>query len=155
MKQIKIFKEQFVTMVPVGFEDLPEKMATLKYPLNGRPEIIKADENYTSDFKYSLLDVETEVYALDNLCEYVKDIVLNSNPGFQFVETYALKDEKMNIAKAFSFQNKVLDGVVFNVIGYKQFGREVINISMSCPLEMKDEYIEKYKQSVLKTQRWR
>ena len=155
MKQIKIFNEQFVTMIPIGFEDLPEKIVTLKYPLSGRPEIIKADENYISDFKYSLLDVETEAYALDVLCEYVKNIILNSNSGFQFMETYAWKDEKMNIAKAFSFQNKVLDGVVFNVIGYKQFGRDVINISMSCPLEKKEEYIEKYKQAVLKTQRWK
>lgn len=155
MEQIKIFKEKFVTVIPDGFQDLPEEMVSLKYPLNGRPELIKTDETYTIDFKYSLLDVETGVYALDVLCDYVKKITLNSNPGFQLIEEYAIKDSKMNIAKAFSFQNKVLDGVAFNLIGYKQFGRDVLNISMSCPYEKKDEYIEQYKQAVLETQRWR
>lgn len=153
MEQIKIFKEQFITMIPQGFKDLPDEMIALKYPLNGRPEIIKTDESYTTDFKYSLLDVETVEYALEVLCGYVKNITLNSNPGFQFMEDYAWKDGKMNVAKAFSFQNRVLDGVAFNIIGYKQFGREVLNISMSCPYEKKDEYIEKYKQAVLETQR--
>lgn len=153
MITIEIFEKQYVTNVPKEFTELPKELLVMKYPIEQRPEIVMTDNTYTTDIKFSLLDVNTTEKIAEPLTTYIKKMILDANTSYKYIEEGAINDEKGNIAVFFSFCNDVSDGVALNVIGYKQFGKRVINISLSCPFEKKETGMEIYVETVKRTQR--
>lgn len=140
--ETELFNGQFITMLPVNLADMPEDYARQKYPLEGRPEIIKTDEDYTSDYKFSCISIGTRQYAVDYINQQAKKAVFDSCSSYKFIEDISVADEKNNIAKGFAFSNNVLDGTAYNAIIHKQFERQVMNISLSCPLEKSSLLLE-------------
>ncbi len=153
MKIIELFEKQYVAYIPMEFKELPKELLLMKYPMEQRPQIVMADDTYTTDIKFSLLDVNTMEKIAEPLAASVKRMILDANTSYKYIEEGTIKDEKGNIASFFSFCNDVSDGIALNVIGYKQFGKRVINISLSCPFESKEIGMEIYVETVKRTQR--
>lgn len=140
-----LFEGRFVTALPSGLTDLPELLLRKKYPLEGRPQIVKTDEAYTTDYKFTLMEIGTNQYAVNELSGYMKDTLFRSNCSYRFIEDMIVEDEKNFAAKGFSFSNPVLDGTAYNLIFLKQFGTLVMNLSFSCPFEKSDSLSEGFK----------
>lgn len=153
MKTIEIFEKQYISNVPKEFIELPKELLLMKYPMEQRPQIVMTDNTYTTDIKFSLLDVNTMEKITEPLTASMKRMILDANTSYKYIEEGVIKDEKGNIASFFSFCNDVSDGIALNVIGYKQFGKRVINISLSCPFEKQEMGMEIYVETVKRTQR--
>lgn len=153
MKTIEMFEKQYISNVPKEFIELPKELLLMKYPMEQRPQIVMTDNTYTTDIKFSLLDVNTMEKITEPLTASMKRMILDANTSYKYIEEGVIKDEKGNIASFFSFCNDVSDGIALNVIGYKQFGKRVINISLSCPFEKQEMGMKIYVETVKRTQR--
>ena len=139
--------------IPAGFHDMEDQYIKIKYPLENRPQVIKCNDNMQIDFKYSLMEIDTGQSVILYLIEEIKKTVLNSNSSFKKIDDYIYYDENNYPIAGFSFSNEVLDGIAYNVIFLRQFGKYIINASMGCPYETRDENM-KYMEESIKTMKF-
>lgn len=145
-----IFNGKVKVKIPVGFHDMEDQYIKLKYPLENRPQVIKCNDDMNIDFKYSLMEIDTGQPVILYLIEEIKKTVLNSNSSFKKIDDYIYYDENNNPMAGFSFSNEVLDGIAYNVIFLRQFGKYIINASMGCPYGSSNQYM-KYMEESIKT----
>lgn len=153
LEYVVIFNEKVNVKIPHGFHDMEDQYIKLKYPLENRPQVIKCNDNMDIDFKYSLMEIDTSESVILYLIEEIKKSVFNFNSSFKKIEDYIYYDENNNTIAGFSFSNEVLDGIAYNTIFLRQFDNYIINASMGCPYENKDQYM-KYMEESIKTMKF-
>lgn len=74
-EQQKIFDGKIFVYLPKSFEDMPQNLRELKYPMNARPEIIKTNADGDVNFCFNLLQQEVKQEDLKRFTEQMRKII--------------------------------------------------------------------------------
>lgn len=152
MKEIGLWNDKYKSWIPADFSDMEEKDIRLRYPMNMRPEVIKQSKDQLCEFNFSKNVVGTYENIVEQLRDKVKKYFNMTHLIKEINEDFVIEDEYSNLAKGFCCMKEIMEQKWFCAFCYKQIGQEIINISITCRMEQKEEYFKTFKQCVSWTQ---
>lgn len=130
-EQMKFYEERVLLYIPKDFKDMPLEARKLKYPSEGRPEIIKCNEDGSITFTLNIID---SPLTEDKVCE-LKDgmimIIKKTNPANVFYEDGILEANEKNIGY-FEFKSSAIDDFLYNFMFFLEFEEKTIMGTFSC-----------------------
>lgn len=131
MRQDSYFNDSLKIYVPKYYEEMDEKLKKIKYPNEGRPQVLLTDRTGTVNIGLNKIDEQLEE---EDLCEF-RDLMKNSfkqiYPTAKIVDVGDTKVEDNTIAY-YSFINSAMGGKLYYLVGAFIVQNFIVVISMSC-----------------------
>jgi hypothetical protein len=101
--------------IPKSFEDMPQKLAEIKYPNQQRPQIIKTNNTGDINFTFNMLDAVFETQYVKEARDSFKDLIKQVQPSGVFYE-----EGEEPIADTllgwFDFKSHAIGGKLYNIM---------------------------------------
>ena len=134
---VSLFDGRFRMLLPEHFEQMPEKIAKVKYISIHRPPILLSNPEYDEHFGFHLLeDVEMKV---DELIGRMREAVSALAPEAVFYEKGETDPEGME-GRWFEYKNFTLDEETYNMQFVIRAGRYLLAGTFNCRMRVYDAW---------------
>ncbi len=144
----EIVRNEFTMMVPAGFGPMQETIAQLKYPAQGRPQIILTNNTAIVDYKFSYINEAVHVAALEELIRLTKT---NLKRVYTGVEYHKEEIVEMNGTRLgwFDYMSPAIGGMLYNITFFTWIKERVLQGTFTCEFEDIDTWRESFLESIM------
>lgn len=128
----RLFEGNVQVMLPDTFIDMPELLASVKYPSQQRPQVIKTGATGTVNFCFNLFIAPIQVDQIENAALTFRSILQRTQPSLIQMEQKNINLEK-NCISWFDFRSFSLDEQIYNLLFVTSIGGKLMNGTMNCP----------------------
>ncbi|MDE6909237.1 MAG: hypothetical protein K2P44_02005 [Lachnospiraceae bacterium] len=134
---LELFEGQVSVYLPKMFEDMSEKLAILKYPMNSRPQIIKTNKNTDVNFSFNLIPQKIDNEDIQLFTEQMKKVIKTVQSATVFFDVKYI-DMAGNIADSLGEAEHIVDGRMnISYFDYKSpaIDEQIYNFMFFAPLK--------------------
>lgn len=138
-EEVKLFDEKMSIMLPKEFVDMPSNLARIKYPCEGRPQIIKTDLSGGINFTFSMFESQIKKEQIEGVSKGFKSIIKKMNPANMFFEekTDDLGESKISW---FDYKGFALDGKIYTLVYVTSINGRVLHGIFNCKYDLVKEW---------------
>lgn len=134
----RYFEEKVEVYLPQKFVDLPEAIRKVKYPGEGRPQIIKTTPAGGLDIGLNLLPLEGTDAMTKELGEQMYGFTKTLRAGSMFFEQKCEKNPRTGLdVYWYDFISKGIDGDIYNFLANTAVAGQQISIVCNCEASLK------------------
>ncbi len=131
MRQDSYFDDSLKIYVPKYYEEMDKKLVKIKYPNEGRPQIILTDRSGTVNIGINKIEQDLEAEDLLDFRDLMKNSFRQVYPSAKMVDVGDTVSADNKIAY-YSFINSAIGGKLYYVIATFIVDGLVMVVSMSC-----------------------
>ena len=131
-EEVKLFDGKAAVMLPIVFEDMPERAAKIKYPNRNRPQVIKTNHDGSINFCFSMLEHQLSEEEIAPMSDEIKNVLKKLQPADVFY-TENVEKTQTNTFAWFTYQNYSMDGKIFNHMFTTVVDGQMVQGMFNCP----------------------
>ncbi len=141
-EDVSLFDNKMTIKLPKTFIDMPMKIASIKYPSNQRPQIIKTDLLGATNFAFNLFDQKVEDNQLSGVASSFKALIKKVNPANIFYEEKTEELEGGELISWFDFKGYAIDTQIYYIYYVARIDGKLLHGIFNCMIEDLKEYKE-------------
>lgn len=133
------FDDRISIYLPENFIDLPDAIKKIKYPGEGRPQVIRTIPGGGVDFGINMLPLEGSDAMTEEFGQQMYHITKNLKPAELYIER-KIEINELTGRKIdwFDYISHGVDTRIYNLIGSTYAGRKMVNYVFNCAAKEKD-----------------
>lgn len=135
----EIIKRQLWMWLPDEFDLLSQDMARLKYPAEGRPDIIYTSQDMTVNISFSKKTAGMRPGEEEMIRDNVKVMIRRLYPPGSFIDAQTEEAEKSRLAW-FDFVSPALDMDIYNLMFFTSLHGKLLTGACNCLSGDKDDW---------------
>ena len=136
---VKLFEDSMEVTLPKSFIDMPLEIKKIKYPSEQRPQIIKTDLSFTTNFTFSLFNQKVSKDDLVEILDTFKTIVKNINPAIIFYQEDCIDIGDIKLFW-FDFKGYAVDSPIYYIYYVTTIGGNLLHGIFNCLISDVDTY---------------
>lgn len=130
------FDNKVSIMLPENFEELPETIKKIKYPGDGRPQIIRSIPGGGIDFGISLLPLDGSDAMTKQVADQMYLFTRNMKPSEVYIDKMEEKNEMTGqMVSWYDFISHGIDARIYNYIGVTNLAGKTAYFVFNCSVD--------------------
>lgn len=136
-----VFEEQMSVMLPRSFAPLTEELKKIKYPNEGRPELVMSSADCSVNFAFSLTDLPMRPEEAGQIIGQCRSVIQTLHPANLFYDLRTETREEGTLAW-FDHKSYALDGQLYNLLFVLPVGGRLMQGVFNCGFDLAGEWKE-------------
>lgn len=129
--------DSFFILIPVLFEQMPDELAKIKYPIEFRPQQIYTRQNLRVNFCFSLFPDNIEEPDMRAVANRMIAAIRKENANCRIVAKRGLDEIS---GYWFSFQSPAMDGSLYHMMLIAKVDGRILHGTFNCPFEEMEQW---------------
>lgn len=117
--KLSLFSDKIQIYLPVSFEDMPENLAKLKYPMSNRPQVIKTNKESDVNFNFNIILQVVAAKNRKNFTMQMKKVIRNIQPSNVFYELKYINGKGQCKDNLYDDEDSIDDRPIISFFDYK------------------------------------
>ncbi len=134
-----LFDGRMRLWLPDRFDDMPEEIAKIKYPMEQRPQIIKTSDDSIVNFSFNLFDQAFKDSQIGEAAGTFQLVVKKLHPSSSMFEKHIEPLEELRLGW-FDFKTTSIDAPVYTIMAVTVIDGRLLHAVFSCLHENMDDW---------------
>lgn len=132
-------KDSISVMLPENYRDMPLDLAKIKYPMEERPQIIKSNNDYTTNFAFNQFNMPFTVNSVETATTQFRFILQKVNSSVSFFDMDFLEIEKNKLG-FFDFKAMGIDVPLYQFFAFFPINNQLTQFIFNVPFEKMNQW---------------